>query len=78
VVKKMKLEIQLSQAESEQIRDFWLEHGAAGGAMISQPVSKYGRYLLRVRMLDPEQAEEVSQCLGLQLKRGPESQLKPA
>ncbi len=44
----MKLEIQLDQAQSERVRDFWLEYGIAGGAMISQPVAKYGRYLLRV------------------------------
>ena len=72
MVKSPKLKITLNEDESAEIEAFWQLNGGKGKAMLAQPVFRNGRVLLRITMLNTDQAQKTDEFLETILgKRSP-------
>lgn len=54
----------LTKTDSDKIAAFWKSYGSFGCAMLAQPVLRDGRYLLRIRIYQPETSERINEFLS--------------
>ncbi len=57
-----RLDIELGWNISDRISEFW-SGSTPESAMLSQPIMRNGKYLLRIRMLTPDQAHKLNDFL---------------
>ncbi len=57
-------EIELTRVQDAEIAEFWRKHGRSLASMIAQPLKRDGKYMLRIKMLNPDQAESINDLLS--------------